>query len=169
MEVSSNLKKQIIIEIVVLLLMASVAIYAYVAIDKNSNTSVINENGFVLVLDDSKFSKLLRKSDGEGLESDYVRYTITNNNSIVKNVKLIIEPSLDNDDVLSNIRIGVNDLYVNDFNQLEKTEDGYVVDTFDLLPGITRNYLFKYWYKLDTSDKLYEDDIHFSYDIKIDK
>ena len=37
-------------------------------------------------------------------------------NGIVKNVKLIIEPSLDNDDVLSNIRIGVNDLYVNGNN-----------------------------------------------------
>lgn len=168
MEVSSNLKRQIIIEIVVLLLMAAVVIYAYVALGKNSNTSVINENGFVLVLDDSKFSKLLKKSDGEGLQSDYVRYTITNNNSIVKNVKLIIEPSLDNEKVLSNIRIGVNDLYVNDFNQLEKIDEGYVVDTFDLLPGITRNYLFKYWYKLDTDDKLYEDDIRFSYDIKLE-
>lgn len=167
MEVSSNLKKQIIIEIVVLLLMASVAIYAYVAIGKNNTTSVVNENGFVLVLDDSNFSKLLRKSDGEGLQSDYVRYTITNNNSVVKNVKLIIEPSLDNEEILSNVRVSVNDLYVNDFNELQKDKDGYIVDTFDLLPGITRNYLFKYWYKLDTEDKLYEDDIKFNYSIKL--
>ena len=83
MEVSNNLKKQIIVEIIVLLLMASVAIYAYVAINKNSNSHVVNDNGLVLVLDDSNFTKLDKLSDGEGLEGDYVRYTVTNNNTVI--------------------------------------------------------------------------------------
>ena len=95
MEVSNNLKKQIIVEIIVLLLMAGVAIYAYVAINKNSSSSVVNDNGLVLVLDDSNFTELEKFSDGEGLERDYVRYTVTNNNTVMKNLKLVVIPSID--------------------------------------------------------------------------
>ena len=143
MEVSNNLKKQIIVEIIVLLLMAGVAIYAYVAINKNSSSSVVNDNGLVLVLDDSNFTELEKFSDGEGLEGDYVRYTVTNNNTVMKNLKLVVIPSIDDVKVLNNIRVGINDLYINDLTELEKIGDGYVVDEFDLSPGITRNYLFK--------------------------
>lgn len=168
MEVSNNLKKQIIVEIIVLLLMAGVAIYAYVAINENSSSSVVNDNGLVLVLDDSNFTELEKLSDGEGLEGDYVRYTVTNNNTVMKNIKLVVFPSIDDVKVLNNIRIGVNDLYINNLTDLEKIGDGYVVDEFDLSPGITRNYLFKYWYKLDTKKNYYNKDIKFEYKIVIE-
>ena len=168
MEVSNNLKKQIIVEIIVLLLMAGVAIYAYVAINKNSSSSVVNDNGLVLVLDDSNFTELEKFSDGEGLERDYVRYTVTNNNTVMKNLKLVVIPSLDDVKVLNNIRVGINDIYINDLTELEKIGDGYVVDEFDLSPGITRNYLFKYWYKLETKDNYYNKDIKFEYKVLIE-
>ena len=168
MEVSNNLKKQIIVEIIVLLLMASVAIYAYVAINKNSNSHVVNDNGLVLVLDDSNFTKLDKLSDGEGLEGDYVRYTVTNNNTVMKNIKLVVIPSIKEVAILNNIRMSVNDLYINDLTELEKLGDGYVVDEFDLSPGITRNYLFKYWYKLDTKEDYFKRDVKFEYKIVIE-
>lgn len=168
MEVSNNLKKQIIIEIFVLLLMASVAVYAYFALGKNNNSTVVNENGIVLVLDDSKVTNLKKLSDGKGLEGDYVRYTITNNNSDMRDLKLIIIPSIKDEKVLENIRVGVNDIYINDLGKLEKVEDGYLLDSFNLSPGVTRNYLFKYWYKLNTDDINYKDDIKFEYKVILD-
>lgn len=168
MEVSNNLKKQIIVEIIVLLLMASVAIYAYVAINKNSSSHVVNDNGLVLVLDDSNFTKLDMLSDGEGLEGDYVRYTVTNNNTVMKNIKLVVIPSIKEVAILNNIRMSVNDLYVNDLTEMEKLGNGYLVDEFDLSPGITRNYLFKYWYKLDTKDEYFKRDVKFEYKIVIE-
>lgn len=168
MEVSNNLKKQIIVEIIVLLLMASVAIYAYVAINKNSSSTVVNDSGLVLVLDDSNFTKLDMLSDGEGLEGDYVRYTVTNNNTVMKNIKLVVIPSIKEVAILNNIRMSVNDLYVNDLTEMEKLGDGYVVDEFDLSPGITRNYLFKYWYKLDTKEDYFKRDVKFEYKIVIE-
>lgn len=168
MEVSNNLKKQIIAEIIVLLLMAGVAIYAYVAIGKSNNSSVVNENGLVLVLDDSNITELDISSDGEGLEGEYVRYTITNNNTIMKNLKLVVIPSIDDMKVLNNIRVGVNDLYINNLTDLEKIGDGYVLDEFDLSPGITRNYLLKYWYKLDTKKNYFNKDVKFEYRVIIE-
>jgi len=169
MEVSNNLKKQIIAEIIVLLLMAGVAIYAYIAIGKTNNSSVVNENGLVLVLDDSSVTELKKLSDGEGLEGDFVRYTITNNNTNMKNLKLVIIPSIDDEAVLSNLRVGVNDLYISDITELEKVKEGYVLDEFDLSPGITRNYLLKYWYKLDTDDNNFNKDIKFEYMVLIEE
>ena len=74
MEVSSNLKREIVIEICVLILMAAVIIYAYFAIGNNNNSNVINQDGFVLVLEKNKKNNLDILSDGEGLESDYVKY-----------------------------------------------------------------------------------------------
>lgn len=165
MEVSNNLKKQIIIEIIVLLLMAGVAIYAYIAIGKSGATNVINQDGLVLVLDDSNFSKLERLSDGKGMEQDFVRYTITNNNNVLKNVKLVVIPSIKDEEILSNIRVGINDLYKVDLTKGEKLDDGYVIDEFTLNPGITRNYLLKFWYKLDSNIKNIDNDVTFEYKV----
>ena len=169
MEVSSNLKKEIVIEICVLILMAAVIIYAYFAIGNNNNSNVINQDGFVLVLDKNKKNNLDILSDGEGLESDYVRYTITNNNSMVKKVKLVIIPDVDNKKVLDNVRIGINDLMVNDLVELEKTDKGYVVDEFEISPGFTRNYLFKYWLSLDSDKDFSKEEIEFSYEIILEE
>ena len=169
MEVSNNLKKEIIIEILVLLLMAAVIIYAYFAIGRNNNSNVINSDGFVLVLDRKDKTNLSKLSDGEGLESDYVRYTITNNNSVAKKVKLVIVPETDNNKVLDNVRVGINDLMVNDLTELEKIDKGYVVDEFEISPGYTKNYLFKYWLSLDTDDKLTREEVEFNYEILIEE
>ena len=169
MEVSSNLKKEIVIEICVLILMAAVIIYAYFAIGNNNSSNVINQDGFVLVLDKNKKNNLDILSDGEGLESDYVRYTITNNNSMVKKVKLVIIPDVDNKKVLDNVRIGINDLMVNDLVELEKIDKGYVVDEFSISPGFTRNYLFKYWLSLDSDKDFSKEEIEFSYEIILEE
>lgn len=169
MEVSNNLKKEIIIEILVLLLMAGVIIYAYFAISNNNKSNVINENGFVLVLDKNKNNNLAILSDGEGLESDYVRYTITNNNSKAKKVKLVIVPDVHNKNILDKVRIGINDLMVNNLVELEKVDQGYIVDEFEISPGFTRNYLFKYWLSLDSDTNFVKEDIEFNYKILIEE
>lgn len=169
MEVSSNLKKEIIIEILVLLLMAGVVIYAYFAIDSKNSSNVINNNGFVLVVDKNKNTALEKLSDGQGLEGDYIRYTITNNNSVVKKVKLVIQPSIKDTKYLDHVRIGINDLMVNNLTELEKVDKGYIVDEFEISPGFTRNYLFKYWLNLDTDDKLVKENVQFNYEILIEE
>ena len=88
---------------------------------------------------------------------------------MVKKVKLVIIPDVDNKKVLDNVRIGINDLMVNDLVELEKTDNGYVVDEFEISPGFTRNYLFKYWLSLDTDKSFEKEDISFNYEIILEE
>lgn len=168
MEVSNVLKKEMILEIMVLLLMASVIIYVYFTIDKTSHSNVTSKDGFVLVLEKTKDNHLEILSDGEGLENSYIRYTITNNNEVVKNVKLIIVPKVDNEEVLNYVRVGINNMMVNNLVELEKNDKGFIVDQFMISPGYTRNYLFKYWFSLGTDKKYIKEEIDFEYEIIIE-
>lgn len=169
MEVNNTLKKQIITEIFLLILLAMVVIYAFTVIQKNNKTSVYTQDGFVVSIDDSKIKKLEVLSDGQGLETDYVRYTLTNNNETVKSCKLIVKPSSKDKKTLEHVRIGLNDLFVMNVAELEKYNDGYIVDEFEISPGYTRNYLFKYWYDSDTKEDISKKNITFEYEFILEE
>lgn len=169
MEVNNTLKKQIITEIVLLVLLAMVVIYAFTVIQKNNKTSVYTQDGFVVSIDDSKIKKLEVLSDGKGLETDYARYTLTNNNESAKNCKLILKPSSKDQEALEHVRIGLNDLFVMNVMELEKYNDGYIIDEFQISPGYTRNYLFKYWYDLETKEDISNKNITFEYEFILEE
>lgn len=169
MEVNNNLKKQIISEIFLLIILAMVVVYAFTVIQKNNKTSVFARDGFVVSVDDSNLKKLEVLSDGQGLETNYVRYTLTNNNAEAKKCKLVLKPSLENEDVLEHIKMGLNDLFVVNVLELEKYGDGYIIDEFNIGPGYTRNYLFKYWFDLETSEDISKNKITFDYEFILDE
>lgn len=169
MEVNNTLKKQIITEIFLLVLLAMVVVYAFTVIQKNNKTSVFTQDGFVVSIDDSKAKKLQVLSDGQGLETDYIRYTLTNNNDSVKNCKLIVKPSSKDQSTLEHVRIGLNDLFVMNVMELEKYNDGFIVDEFEISPGYTKNYLFKYWYDLETKEDVSKKNVTFEYEFILEE
>ena len=77
MIVSEQLKKQIIIEILALIFLMGVIIYAVFALQKSKDNKVSSIHGMVVVIDDSKMKSLDKYSDGEGLETEGVKYTVT--------------------------------------------------------------------------------------------
>ena len=152
MIVNKVLRKQIIIEIIALLFLVASICYAFFAISKGKNNNVANYHGFVSVLDDSKLKSYKYLSDGEGLSQDGITYTVTNNNKEMANYKIVITPSNADNDILSKVRIGVDDLYVYDLEKLEKNDNGYILITNDLEAGYTKVHNIKIWYKEDVKD-----------------
>ncbi len=167
MEVSKQLKKQIIIEIIALLFLVAVIIYAIFAINTGNSDNILSQDGMVLVLDNTSFKGLKASSDGEGLETNGIIYTVTNNNDHNKKYKLIITPSIHNEEILNQIRISVDDMFIEDITDLERIGGGYVVSTYDLKPGYTKRHLIKSWFKLDTSEKILLNKINFDFEIVI--
>lgn len=167
MEVSKQLKKQIIIEIFALLFLIGVIFYAIYAINFNEN-NIMNQNGMVLVLDESNYTDLVICSDGEGLNNEGVTYTITNNNSKEMEYKVVITPSIKDKEVLKYIKIGNDDLYISKLVDLEKYKDGYVVSSMLLNPGYTKIHLFKYWFDLEAPESVLGKEIEFEYEIVIE-
>lgn len=165
MVVSEQLKKQIIIEIVALIFLIGVIIYAVFAIDKGKQNNISTQDGLVLVLDDSKFKKLEDASDGEGLDTDGTTFTVTNNNSEKFTYSIIIIPSIKDEKVLNRVRVSSDDVVIEDLTSLKKLNGGYVVSTNTLDSGYTKIHLFKFWYKLDTSDKILKEDLKFSFKV----
>ncbi len=165
MVVSKQLKKQIIIEIIALIFLIGVIVYAIFAIDKSNKNNITSQDGLVLVLDDTKFNGLVDSSDGIGLNTLGVTYTITNNNKNKVTYDIIVTPSVKDDDVLKQIRVSSGDIKIEDLTKLKKINDGYVVDTYTLEPGYTKIHLFKYWYKIGTDKKIVNQDIEFSYKV----
>ena len=164
MEVSKQLRKQIIVEIIVLAFLVCVIIYAIFAINKSNQNKVHSEDGMVIVLDDSRYHGLEISSDGEGLSKEGISYTITNNNDYTVNYKVKLVPTTKRIDILNYIRVGLDDLYTYNLTDLEKDEDGYILTTFKLLPGHTKIHLIKYWYKLDLKEANFVDkNIQFEY------
>ena len=168
MKASEVLKKHIIIEITALLLLIFSICYCLFALNRNANSNVQTKDGLVLVLDDSKHPKLSSKSDGVALSEKGTTYTITNNNSTNKEYKIIIIPNSSNTDSLSHLKVAIDDIYVYDLTSLEKYKDGYILRTYSLNPGYTKNHFIKIWYKKDTNESLIKD-IKFKYDIEIVK
>lgn len=163
MVVSKQLKKQIIIEILALIFLIAVLIYAFFAIKKNEESKITNLDGMVVVVDDTNVDKIKSLSDGEGLSLDGTTYTITNNNKNKVNYKIVLVPNVHDEKVLKQVRISTDDLYVENLTDLERLSGGYVIASSTLDSGFTDMYLIKYWYKLDSDQEVLDEDIDFEY------
>ena len=163
MEVSKQLKKQIIIELFALLFLIAVIIYAIFSIQKSSRNSVTSQDGLVIVVDSTKVKNLVKASDGEALDLDGITYTITNNNDYAFNYSLIVIPNVHDEDVINQIRISTDNLYPSDLSKLVRKNGGYVVTSYSLEPGYTKVHSIKLWYKLDTDDELLDNKVDFEY------
>jgi len=71
----------------------------------------------VVVLDDSKYKGLEIQSDGEGLESDGITYTITNNNAEEAKYKIVLTPNVHDSEVLDLVRVSIDDIYTYDLTK----------------------------------------------------
>lgn len=160
---SKNLKKQIILEVGALLLLVCVILYAVFAIQKNNQNKVNTIDGFVTVLDDSKFDTLEVLSDGKGLETPGLTYTVTNNNKEDTTYKIVIVPGTTDEKILKQIKVSVDDIYVSSLASLEKYEDGYVITTNELKQGYTKIHAIKLWYKIKTTDDISKNQVDFTY------
>lgn len=163
MEVSKQLKKQIVIEVIALLFLVAVIIYAFFAIDKAQENKVSSIDGMVVVVDDTKNKKIEVLSDGAGLETEGTTYTITNNNKKTINYKLVVVPNEHDENILNQIRISTDDLYIENLTDLERYNGGYVINTHTLESGYTKIHLIKFWYKLEAKDMKLVDNIKFEY------
>lgn len=163
MVVSEQLKKQIIIEILALIFLMGVIVYAVFAIQKSKGNKVTSVQGMVIVVDDSKQKALVKNSDGQGLESEGVKYTVTNNNDSVVEYDLVVIPNVHDDEVLDQIRISTDDIYVSTLTELPRSGGGYVLTSYTLKPGYTKIHLIKAWLKLSASDDVLKNDITFEY------
>lgn len=168
MKASEVLKKHIVIEIIALLLLIFSICYCLFALNRNAKSNVQTKDGLVLVLDDSNHPELSPKSEGVALSEKGTTYTITNNNSTNKEYKIIIIPDNSNPESLPYLKVAIDDIYVSDLTSLEKYKDGYILRTYSLKAGYTKNHLIKIWYKTDTKESLIKD-IKFKYDIEIVK
>lgn len=168
MEVNKKLTKQIVVELGMLLFLFAVIIYAFFAIQKSNNNNVSSVDGMVTVLDESNLNKLVAVSDGEGLEGSGATYTITNNNDKEKKYQIVIFPNIHNEETLKQIRVSINDVYINTLTELERYQGGYIINEDSLGSGYTKRYLIKLWYKLDTDKKYADEDIKFEYRLNLD-
>ena len=66
MIVNKQLQKQIILEVVALVILVGSIVYAIFALGSNGN-NVLNKDGMVMVLDGEEFKAIESLSDGEGL------------------------------------------------------------------------------------------------------
>lgn len=165
MKVSNVLKKQIIIEVFALLLLSGSIIYAVFAIRSSDNNKIENYDNIVTVLDDSKFSKMDVSSDGAGLNTEGIIYTITNNRSKTASYRLVILPNVHNEKILKQIRVSLDDFEVMDLVSLERAGGGYVLGERTLNSGYTKIHSIKLWYKLDTEESIKDTKIDFSFKI----
>lgn len=163
MIVSKHLQKQIILEIGALIILIGAIIYAFFAIS-NHGSNVLDQDGMVMVLDNEKFNAIESLSDGEGLNSEGIKYTVTNNNNFDVTYKLILKIKGDKD-VLEYIRVGTDDLYIDDILNLVPYEGGYIVSSGKLRPGYTKIHTIKLWYKLDVDESKISEDIDYSIEL----
>ncbi len=163
MKVSKALKRQIVFEVIALIFLLCVIVYSIFAITKGGNEKISSVDNIVMVLDDSQVKKIEPLSDGKGLDGEGVTYTVTNNNDTEVTYEVVLVPNIHDDDVLNQIRISVDDLYVEDLTSLERSHGGYLITTNKLSSGYTKIHLIKYWYKLNTIEEIKNRDIQFEY------
>jgi hypothetical protein len=152
MEVNKQLRKQIIIEIFALSFLVFSILYGIFAIGLEEAT-VFSQDGMVIVYDNESFKAIESFSDGEGLNTDGIKYTVTNNNSKEYSYKLILYVNEDKE-LLEYIRVGIDDLYVDSLLNLDRYKDGYVLNEATLDAGYTRIHNIKMWYKLDVDQTI---------------
>lgn len=167
MKASKEIKRQMFVEIFALLVLIGAVIYALCTLKSSDNNKLVNYDGVVTVLDDSKFKDLKISSDGVGLNTDGITYTVTNNRSETIDYELVILPDVHDDNVLKNIRVGLDDIYLYDLNKLSRGSGGYVVSKSELDPGYTTIYSLKLWYKNSSDPKSVDTDVSFDYKLNI--
>lgn len=163
MTASKTLKKQIIIEIIALLILVAAIIYSSFAISKSNSNKISSHDGLVIILNDKEFEKLSSLSDGAGLNTNGLTYTITNNNPEEKEYKIVIYPNSNNQNTLDSIKISLDDMEILNLNELERYDGGYVLTTYKLQSGYTKIHLIKSWYKLDIDKKNIDENIKFDF------
>lgn len=169
MEVNKQLRKQIVIEVFALGFLVFAIMYGIFAIGKD-NSTVFSQDGMVIVYDTEKFKAIESFSDGEGLNTDGIKYTVTNNNTKEYSYKLVLYVN-EEDKLLENIRVGIDDLYVEDLLDLDRyTSDSYILTETTLEAGYTRIHNIKMWYKLDVDQTIADKEIDYRLElVKEDK
>ena len=168
MNASKILKKHIIIEIIALFFLIGSLLYAYLMIQK-SNQDVKEQDGMVIVLDDSSLKTVEPHSDGVGFQTAKITCTVTNNNKEKKEYKIIVNPKMKNNEMLKHIKVGIDGLYAYSLKDLEKTEKGYILTTNVLDQGFTNVHIFQYWLDSSTNTKISAEDIDFTYSLENEK
>lgn len=163
MDVSKQLKKQMIMEIIALIFLVLVLIYAVFSIKHNQENEIASYKGVVVVKDDDAFKDLKPSSDGQGLESDGIVYTVTNNRNVNISYKVIVIPSTKEEDILKQIRISVDDVSINNLVDLDREQGGFVLIDRELASSYTKRHLIKSWYKLDTNKKTAKEKVTFEF------
>ena len=169
MEVNKQLRKQIVIEVFALGFLVFAIMYGIFAIGKD-NSTVFSQDGMVIVYDTENFKAIESFSDGEGLNTDGIKYTVTNNNTKESSYKLVLNVN-EEDKLLENIRVGIDDLYVEDLLDLDRyTSDSYILTETTLEAGYTRIHNIKMWYKLDVDQTIADKEIDYRLElVKEDK
>lgn len=167
MKVKETLTKEIIIEVIALVLFVVTCTYATITLSSKNTDSIKEQDGIVTILDEKNFKGLNILSDGKGISSNGVTYTITNNNSEPVSYELVVSTNVHNEEILKNIRVSLDDIYISDITSLERRKGGYVLGVKILNPGYTKVHSIKYWYKLDTKKEIANEKIDFSYKIEL--
>ena len=167
MEVSKVLKKEIIFELLALIFFIGACCYALVSLKGNDNDAIASYDDVVTILDDKKFPGMDINSDGKALSNEGITYTITNNEKDIINYEIVIYPNIHNEEVLKQIRVALDDIYISDLSSLARSQGGYVLGLKVLNSGYTKIHSIKYWYKLDTNRELLKEKIKFNYKIEL--
>ena len=149
---SKFLKKQILIEFIVLLFFLFVVIYSYFAITNEQGEKLDSVDGVVAVLNDSSFDKLELLSDGQGLRQDAISYAVTNNNNSSKTYNVVmnytfntlVDLDIDKDGIYyyENLEVDINNEWKNN------------KDYWDGTACIVGEYTFKPFSFFKTEDQL---------------
>ena len=167
MKASEILKKEIFMELFALVLFTGAVFYATYSLTTRDTGKIVDYDGIVTVLDDKKMGKLEICSDGKGLGHEGTSYTITNNQKKPITYEIVISPSIHDEVQLKQIRVSLDDVYINDLTSLERSQGGYVIGMKSLNPGYTKIHKIKYWYKMNSDKEIVNKDIDFNYEIKI--
>ena len=167
MEASKVLKKEIIFELLALIFFIGASCYALISLKGNDNDAIASYDDVVTILDEKKFSGLDIISDGKALSNEGITYTITNNQKDVINYEIVIYPNVHNEEILKQIRVALDDIYISDLSSLDRSQGGYVLGLKVLNSGYTKIHSIKYWYKLDTDKELLKEKVKFNYKIEL--
>ena len=165
MKVSNVLKRELVFELLALIFFVIVSSYALFSLKGNDSEAIASYDDVVTILDDKNFMGMDIVSDGKALSNEGITYTITNNQKEVINYEIVVFPSIHNEDVLKQVRISLDDIYISDLSSLERSQGGYVLGLKALNSGYTKIHSIKYWYKLDTNKDLLKEKLNFNYKI----
>ncbi len=167
MEVNKVLKREILFELIALLLFIGASSYALISLKAKENKGIASYDDVVTIIDDKKFNGMEIVSDGKALSGEGITYTITNNQKDVISYEIVIYPNIHNEEVLKHIRVSLDDIYISDLADLDRNQGGYVLGMKALNSGYTKIHSIKYWYKLDTNKNMLNEKVKFNYKIEL--